>query len=550
MMHSSWIQFHDLPQALGGFSKLYQHYLDDFPKIQSFFDFDFRSHQSIPQRIAQLESSYLHRAEVATVLAEQNQQFGASEKTFEHLKEFSNPKTFAVVTGQQVGMLGGPLYTIYKTITAIKLARQLNMTTPGYKFVPVFWLEGEDHDFEEVRHVGLLNPEGIPVKVEYLIGGKPLERNAGAVGDIALDTYLTTFFGELQKCLPATEFRGALIDLLSGSYAPQTTFNRAFARLLNRYFSDEGLIFISPNDSRLKKIVSPIFQKEITELPKVSQLIIQRSAELEEQYHAQIKTKALNLFMFHKGGRYMIEPRENDFSLKGTRHYLSKEELLRIAAETPELLSPNVALRPVCQDLLLPTVVYVAGPSEIAYFAQLKPVYRHFGMHMPVIYPRASATIVEGRVEKVMEKFEIGLTEFFNNPETMKRSVVERISEVKIDEMFQETIRRTGDLLNELKFGLNYIDSTLMGPLEATHEKIESHLRLLKERAGQAQDRKHEVALRQVAKAANVLFPNRSFQERELNLIYFLNKYGMDFVRDISEALEIDKFAHQILHLN
>ena len=550
MMNSSWIQFQDLPQAVGGFSRLFQHYLNDFQKVQSFFEYDFRSHRSIPERVERIRSSYCCRDEVAAVLLEQNQQFGASEKAFEHLKELNDPNTFAIVTGQQVGMLCGPLYTIYKTITAIKLARQLTAASSGKKFLPVFWLEGEDHDFDEVRSVGLLNQEGNPHSVEYLIGGKPLDRNIGAVGEIALDGHTSTFLGELQKSLASTEFRDALIDLISRTYAPETTFNRAFARLLNRYFPDEGLIFISCNDARLKRILSPIFQKEIRELPKVSQLIIQRSAELEEHYHAQIKTKALNLFMFHKGGRYMIEPRENDFSLKGTRHYVSKEELLRIAVDNPELLSPNVALRPVCQDFLLPTAAYVAGPSEIAYFAQLKPVYRHFGMQMPVIYPRASATILEGRVEKVMEKFELDLTEFFNNPETMQRNVVERISEVKIDEMFQEAIRRNGDLLNELRFGLNYIDSTLMGPLESTREKIESHLRLLKEKAVQAQERKHEVALRQVAKAANVLFPNRSFQEREINMIHFLNKYGIDFVRDISASLEIDKFAHQILHVN
>jgi bacillithiol biosynthesis cysteine-adding enzyme BshC len=281
----------------------------------------------------------------------------------------------------------------------------------------------------------------------------------------------------------------------------------------------------------------------------VSQLVIQRSAELEEEYHAQIKTKALNLFMFHKEGRYLIEPRENDFSLKGTRHFISKEELLRIAAETPEMLSPNVALRPICQDVLLPTVAYVAGPSEIAYYAQLKGVYEHFGMKMPVIYPRSSATIVEEKVQRVVEKFGLDVIDFLHNPEGIQRKVVEMVSEIKVDEMFQDAAKRTNELLNEMKFGLNYIDSTLMGPLDATREKIGSQLDILREKVSQAQERKHEVALRQLGKASHLLFPNNNYQERELNLVYFTTKYGPDFLRQLREALQLDPLSHQIISL-
>ncbi len=170
---------------------------------------------------------------------------------------------------------------------------------------------------------------------------------------------------------------------------------------------DEGLVFLSANHPRLKPLLSPIFQKEISEFPQSSQLVIGQSAELEQKYHAQIKTKSINLFMFHKGGRYLIEPREPDFSLKGTRHFMGKEELLRIARETPELLSPNVVLRPMAQDTLLPTVAYVGGPSEIAYHAQLGPVYDHFGVTQPVVYPRASASFLEERVQRAMEKYGI-----------------------------------------------------------------------------------------------------------------------------------------------
>ncbi len=549
MNNSALIDFSDLPQSSGGFSKFFIDYLDDFPKVHEYFESDFHSMHNVRKYIDRLQSQYQHRNTLAQVLAEQNQQFGCSDLTREHIAQLAENNTFAVVTGQQVGMFGGPLYTMYKTLTAIKLARQLNASFPDSKFIPVFWLEGEDHDFEEVNKVGVLNHDHVPVKLAYLPNGKPLEKNAGAVGEIQFDGYLQTFFSDVQKSLQNTEFKPALMEALQQAYFSGTTFNSGFVRLMNRLFIDDGIVFISSNDRRLKQLLSPIFRKEIQEYPRVSQLIIQRSAELEQHYHAQIKTKALNLFMFHKGGRYFIEPRENDFSLKGTRHFLPKEELLRITDESPELLSPNVALRPICQDTLLPTIAYVAGPSEIAYFGQLKPVYHYFNMAMPIIYPRASVTLIEERSEKVLEKYEVDLPQIFMHADKVQRKVIDMISEVKIDEMFADASKRTDELLNEMKFGLNYIDPTLLGPLESTREKINVQLGILKDKVQQAQQRKHEIALRQLNKTVNMLLPNGNFQERELSIVYFLNKYGMEFLNKRKEEIRIDSFKHQVLHL-
>ncbi|MBI4548454.1 MAG: bacillithiol biosynthesis cysteine-adding enzyme BshC [Ignavibacteriae bacterium] len=544
------INFKDLPRSTeGGFSGLFIDYLNDFRKVQQYFEIDFHSLQNFSSHVERVRAQCKHRSAVVEVLKEQNQRFGASQNTFENIDQLVNDNTVAVVTGQQVGILGGPLYTVYKIITAIKLAKQLNASYPQYKFIPVFWLEGEDHDFEEVNKVGLLNPDHQPIKVEYLVNGKRPDKNVGPVGEIILDGYIQAFFENVQKTLTNSEYKKTLLQFLQESYAQNVTLNQAFASSLNKFFESEGLVFISSNDKRLKHILSPIFQKELQEYPKISQLIIQQSAELEEQYHAQIKTKALNLFLFHKGGRYFIEPRENDFSLKGTRQYFQKEELLRIAAETPELLSPNVALRPICQDTLLPTLAYVAGPSEVAYFAQLKSVYAYFNLTMPIIYPRASATIVEEKLERILEKYQLDLIEFFGHQEKINRKVIDLISEVKIDEMFQETQRRIHDQLNELKFGLNYIDSTLLGPLESTKDKIESYLNVLKEKVVAAQQRKHEIALRQVQKVSNSIFPNKDFQERELSIIYFMNKYGLEFVKWLQHEVHIDQFQHQVIRV-
>lgn len=547
MNDSQWIDYGTLPHSEGGFSKLFDDYVGEFAKVRTFYETDFHSLQNFPKHAEQIKGQFKHRTEVAEVLMDQNRQIGAGDKTLENIGLLREPNTFAIVTGQQVGILGGPLYTIYKTVTAIRLADRLSSTFPELKFVPVFWLEGEDHDFEEVNKVAVLNADHTPVEVEYPVKGKPVQKNAGAVGEIRFNGSLDLFFERLQKALPNSEFKEPLFSILKGAYSPAATFNSSFARLMNALFESAGLVFISSNDRRLKQLLIPIFLKEIEGYPRVSQLIIQRSAELEERYHAQIKTKAMNLFMFFKGGRYFIEPRENDFGLRGIRQYFQKEELLNIVNQTPERISPNVALRPICQDTLLPTLAYVGGPSEIAYFAQLKSVYSYFDMTMPIIYPRASVTIYEEKFERILEKYQLELREFFGDSERVMRKVVELISEVKIDEMFTDAVRRTNELMAEMKYGLNYVDSTLMGPLESTRAKIESHLLVLKEKVVEAQARKHDIALRQVRKVAQSMKPNAMLQERVLNFSYFMNKYGLDFINRLVQEVEIDRFKHQIL---
>jgi len=260
----------------------------------------------------------------------------------------------------------------------------------------------------------VLNSEGVPTTVEYLIDGKPREKNLGAVGEIMFDASLKQFLEQISGILPKTEFTEPLLQMIAECYKEGSTFQAAFANLMNRLMPDQGLVFIQGNDRRLKLMMRPVFRKELEQFPSVSQLIIERSAELEDKYHAQIKPKAVNLFIFHKGGRYLIEPRETDFSLKGTRQFFTKEELFKMVEEKklPEVFSPNVALRPICQDTILPTLTYVGGPSEISYFAQLSKVYRAFNVTMPIIYPRSTGTIVEERVMKTMEKYQLQITDF------------------------------------------------------------------------------------------------------------------------------------------
>ncbi|RPH37891.1 bacillithiol biosynthesis cysteine-adding enzyme BshC, partial [bacterium] len=436
-----WIEFDELPSTAGGFSKLFLDYLQNSPDTRPYFRHHFKDadgYQAVMEQIAAHEPD---RRTVGEVLREENSAFSSDPQTFENIALLEKPGTYAVVTGQQVGLFGGPLYTVFKTITALKLARSLKARYPDKNFVPVFWVEGEDHDFAEMNGVTVLDPDGKPVTVEYLPGGAVPERNLGAVGEIVFDGTLEQTLEALRAALQKTEYTDSLMQRLRDCYAPGRTFNQAFVAWMNSLFKEQGLVFISPNHPRLKGLLSPTFVKELTEFPAVSQLVIGQSAELEHKYHAQIKTKSINLFMFHKGGRYLIEPREHDFSLKGTRHFLSTEEMIRIARENPSQLSPNVVLRPIAQDTLLPTITYIAGPSEIAYHAQLHPVYDDVGVVQPIIYPRASASFREERVKRITEKYGIEVVDFFRDKDGITARVVEEISNVKLDQVFGDADR-------------------------------------------------------------------------------------------------------------
>ena len=544
-----WIDYTQVQNTDAGVTAFFVDYLNAFDKVKDFFAADFRDKKRWKKVIDRVLELHPDRSTLVRVLTEQNKQIHCGIKTLANIDLLGNENTVAVVTGQQIGICTGPLYTIYKAITAIKLAEQCSEEMPDYNFVPVFWVEGEDHDFDEINRINLVNAEGQIEKIEYLYGGKPLEKNPGAVGNMVVDGFAEKFLDHFQSKLQETEFKAQLFASLRGHYRAGATLGNAFVGLMNQLFEDSGLVFLNPNDAEFKQLLKPVFAKEISELTKTSQLVIERSAELEEQYHAQIKAKSLNLFIFHKGGRYLIEPRENDFSLKGTRQFFSKEELNSIVENSPEMISPNVVLRPICQDVLLPTAVYVGGPSEIAYFAQLEPVYRFFGMQMPVVYPRASATILEEKIKNILQKYQIGFTELWSDIDPLLIRIAEQVSEVKVDGLFEQLQSRIKEAVAESRFGIQQIDPTLSGTIDSTLARFESQLAVLKEKTQAAQQRRQDITLKQIQRAAIHVFPASNFQEREFNVVYYLNKYGPDFVKWLRGEIVIDRFQHQIIEL-
>nr|MCU0333197.1 bacillithiol biosynthesis cysteine-adding enzyme BshC [Ignavibacteriaceae bacterium] len=265
--------------------------------------------------------------------------------------------------------------------------------------------------------------------------------------------------------------------------------------------------------------------------------------------HAQVKVKPVNLFLRVDEGRYSIEPVENEYRLRRKRKSFTQEQLLELLENEPDKFSPNVLLRPICQDYLFPTAFYVAGPSEISYFAQIKPLYELYNITQPMIYPRSSATILENAIGNSLEKYSVSINEIFLDVENVKKRIINSVEETSVDEMFNGITSQIETTFDQLKEKLIDLDKTIADSSNRYRDKILSTVNELKSKAEKAQQKKYEVTLRQIDRAAVHLFPNSNLQEREINFVYFANKYGEDFLKKIFDELQINKFEHQIIKI-
>ena len=369
------------------------------------------------------------------------------------------------------------MYTVLKTVTAVKLAAQLKTAVPRARFRAGLLARGRG---PRLRGGQLPRPSSTPNSGSSGSSTCPAEAFRSGIRarwERSCSTPRSApAFARLESDLVDTEFKEALLATLRGCYREGQTFITAFASWMNFLFEEHGLVFLSPNDPRLKRLLSPLFTKEIEEFPATSQLVISRSAELEQLYHAQVKPKSLNLFLFHKGGRYLIEPRETDFSLKGTRHFLSKDELLRIARETPEQLSPNVVLRPIIAGSPASHDRLRRGPVRgrvpRAACPRVQALRRRRARDLP-----ARQRVVRGRpAPQGHGEVRPPARRLLRRSCAAVARVVGQISEVNVDSMFGAAAQRMQEALNELRFGIKEIDPTLLSVLETVKSKTEGNL--------------------------------------------------------------------------
>ena len=486
-----------------------------------------------------------HRAALVRTLKRQNRLWGASAKTMENLERMAGDQCGAVVTGQQVGLYTGPAYTIYKALTAIKLAESYRRS--GVEAVPVFWMATEDHDLDEVCRTWILAADSTLRSVQFT---PQSEENRLPVGPIPFDSSIQGHLCQFLQALPDSEFKPVLAARLKQAYREGNTFGQAFAEVVSFLFSEYGLILLDPRDPALKKMAKPLFLQAAEAWPQLDRLLKGRNHQLSRAgYSPQVGGDAGTSFLFWEqdGKRRGVVGTSNGFSLKGGAGVLP--DLQAVIEQSPEQLSPNVLFRPVVQDFLLPTLAYVAGPSEVAYHAQISPLYSVLGRAMPRIVPRASITVIEKRIQKLLAKYRLEFCDLFQGSQPLLKQIVERTVNQEVSARFNRLEREFANRLGDMEEPLKSVDPTLVAALGTTRKKIQYQLENLRAKFVGAESRQRKVLTRQVDSLLRTIYPSRGLQERQINIFYFLSRYGPEFLEQLYGAIDLSNPDHRLIYL-
>jgi bacillithiol biosynthesis cysteine-adding enzyme BshC len=473
----------------------------------------------------------------------QQRRRGAPAEALAATELLRDPRTVAVVTGQQAGLFGGPLFTLLKALTAIRLAERVR-DEHGVPAVAIFWIDAEDHDWDEVKSCGVFDAD---LGLQEVAVGNPPGAHDGPIARVRLDESVTSAIGALESSLPATEFTADVLQSLRRAYAEGTGMADAFGQWLESILGHRGLIVYDAADPAAKPLVADVFVREIEHAGQTSKLAADAGAALQARgYHAQATPVEGSLALFQlNGGREAIRAQDDGFAV-GDR-IETRESLLDHVRRQPADFSPNVLLRPLVQDTLFPTVCYVAGPSELAYLAQLCSVYVQFGIPMPLIQHRATATLLDSNAMRFLSRHEFPFESLRAQDEAALNELLESQLPPSVEASLQDTLRAVEERMAILAGNVLQIDPTLEGATRSTMTRMQDDLKKLHAKIIQAAKRKDETLRRQFKHAQAQAFPGGHPQERAVGLVYFLNKYGPALVHRLGEELPLTMGTHWVV---
>jgi bacillithiol biosynthesis cysteine-adding enzyme BshC len=506
-------------------TRLFADYLGHSSNLRSFYP-SLDSHRNLASLAPSINYPAATREAVASALNRQNRTFGASQQTIANIDRLRQG-AYAVVSGQQVGLFGGPLLAILKAAHAVRLARDL--TQQGTDTIPVFWMASEDHDLAEVNHVFL-------PKTDYTLQRLTAE-TSGITGAPMSDLKFTPQIEQVMH--EAAELLGdtAVTDILRETYRAGETVSAAFGKLFARLFAAHGLVLLDPADAELHRIAAPLFRRAVGEAAEIARALQDRGKALEHAgYHEQVKVSvgSVLLFAIQDGARVAIQRQNSHFSIG--KEKLTQEELLaRIEAE-PETFNANVLLRPVIQDTLLPTLAYIGGPAEVAYFAQGSVVYeRLLGRATPIL-PRFSATIIEPKIEKLLQRYDLSFDDLYHGSDALAEKLAQRTLPAELDEEFRTALATVTSTMHELQAALQQLDPTLVEASERATSKMRYQVGRLHRRAARAALRRTHILSQHANLIISALYPEKELQERTVGAVYFVAKYGLELIDTLVEV--------------
>ena len=519
-------------------------YANDFPSIAGLFAGDPADPSAWRETITRVQHAPRDRAAVAALMGRQLERRSAPPEARQAAGLLQDPATVAVVTGQQAGLFGGPLYTLLKAITTLQLARRVR-EEHGTPAVAVFWIDEEDHDWNEIRtasvldanfalrHVTLADVEGSGVR---------------PIASLVLDAGINDALDELESALASSEFKAELLAGLRGHYRPGPTMSAAFAGWLDALLGRHGLIVFESADAMAKPLVADLFVHEVEHAGRTPALARQAGAEMARLGHqpqVEPAEDSLALFYIDAAGRRSIKRREGGFAIDDVPY--TAEALRAEVQKAPERFSPNVLLRPVVQDRIFPTVCYVGGPSELAYQAQLKNIYREFGVELPLLYSRASATLLDSGAMRFLDRHHLSLDALHAQDDSALNKLLESQLPPTIERSLEDTDRDIALHAQALKREVAVVDPTLAGAVDTTVERMQETLKTLHHKIIQATKRKDETLRRQFMRTRMLAFPGGHPQERTLNIAFFLNRHGWALCDRLLDALPLEMGKHYVM---
>lgn len=508
----------------GQFSRFFLDYIEGkevlrpfythLPKIESF-------KSAIEAKEFPLENrKILHKA-----LKSQYLQLEISEAVSTNIESILSEKTFTVTTGHQLNLFTGPLYFIYKIVSTINLAKKLKEAYPEYNFLPVYWMATEDHDFDEINY--------------FKLDGKKYQWNSdqsGAVGDFLLDESFKSFLKEVHFAP----------ELFKNAYQTSKTLGEAVRKYVNQFFGEQGLVVVDGNDAVLKSILSPIIKSDLFDhIP--FQKAKQVTQELEELgYKSQIFPREINFFYLSKGLRERIEKSGNDFKVLNSEIKFSADEIKELIETHPERFSPNVVLRPLYQEMILPNLAYLGGPAEVVYWLQLKGIFDHFSVPFPVLLPRNFALILDKPVLKKMGHLRWDVSDIFVEFESWKKKFVAQ--QAKVDFTLKEEKEALSQLFDKKGKEASMLETSLDSAFQAG--KVRS-LKILDQMSGKLRKAEEKRLLVELDRGKAVLeftAPNGSPQERVVNMMQFYLG-APDLIEDLLACFDPLDFNMMVLEL-
>jgi len=523
-------------------SRLGADYLHDFDRLARFYNGNPADPAAWRDAIARAQRHPRQRDAVADVIAAQQRRRNAPANAAAALEQLRDPQTVAVVTGQQAGLFGGPLYTLLKTITAVRLAAKVRdqYHVPA---IAIFWADGEDHDWEEVRSCTVLDADAgarsvaLPSKTDST---KP-------VGRVTLDTTIEAALADLKASLPQTEFTPRLLDDLARIYRPGVSMTAAFAAWIEELLGPHGLVVYESSDLATKPLVADLFTREIEMGGASARRAIEAGVALQAAgYHAQVTPAEGSLALFR-----MLEGREpirveGDTAVIGDRRQ-PLAELAARARTAPQEFSSNVLLRPLVQDTLFPTAAYVGGPGETAYFAQMKEIYAAHGVPMPLIAPRPTLTLLDANALKFLTRHDVPLESLRAQDESVLNDLLAAALPPAVEASLEGAMQAMDERLAAVTSAVSAVDPTLEGAARSTLTRMQDDLKKLQAKVIQAAKRKDETLRRQFKHAQAQAFPGGVPQERVIGFVSFLNKYGPALVERLCQEPPLDQPGHWVL---